>query len=1464
LNGGLACGPSAYAELHALSNFSFLRGASSPEELVEQAARLNYRALALTDECSVAGVVRAYVAAKENGLPLIIGTELRCIDELKLVVLATDRASYGAMSRLISRARRAAVKGRYELARAELENSLDGCLLLWLPAADRTLAQRTEQDGRWLRERFEGRLWMGVELLTGGFDTRRLEMLETLGRSLGVPRVAAGDVHMHRRRRRALQDVLTAIRLNTPLQAAGYALYPNGERCLRPLSRLAELYPAALLEQTIEIAERCTFRLDELRYEYPEEIVPEGATPTSHLRELTERGCVHRWPGGVPAAVRENIEHELRLIAELKFEPFFLTVHDVVQYARSQGILCQGRGSAANSTVCYCLGITEVDPSRMSMLFERFISKERNEPPDIDVDFEHERREEVIQYIFGKYGRERAALAATVICYRPRSALRDVGKAMGLDLAQVDRLARGMQWWDGQRIDPDRIRASGFDPDDPVIARLIVLAAEILGFPRHLSQHVGGFVIARGRLDELVPIENAAMPDRTVIEWDKDDLDALGLLKVDVLGLGMLSAIRRAFQLVNDFGGSSRVPGELNLASVPSEDQAVYDMICRAETTGVFQVESRAQMSMLPRLRPRNYYDLVIEVAIVRPGPIQGEMVHPYLRRRNGEEEVTYPSEKVEAVLKRTLGVPIFQEQVMQLAIVAAGFSPGEADRLRRAMAAWKRKGGLEPFQQQLIEGMRERGYPESFAHQIFNQILGFGEYGFPECVVGDTRVVDADSGKWVTIDEVVSGQARLDNTLACDHDLRLRKRKVLRIMRSGMKPVLHLHSALGREITATAEHPFMTMSGWVPLGKLKVGDFVATARRLPILGRRKWPRHKILVLADLIAEGNLCHPNTFYFYTTESWHRDDFVKAVERFPNTRAVVELHKGCFSIRVRRIDRKRQIGAVTWLRTQGVWACKAREKCIPPTVFELSNSDIALLLARLWEGDGGFSMTGHASYDTASDTLAPQIQYLLLRLGIVARIYYRIRTYKGRELSFQVVTVTGEEPLRLFWRYIGRRFLDPRKRRLSKLLSMRPNGRMSRDIIPAEVRSIIRRERAAQKLTWNEIGQMTGLSMREISGNNFKKKGFLRHVIDRLAVALESPDLSRLAHSDVYWDRIVRIEAVGNRETYDLQIEGDHNFLANHFVVHNSHAASFALLVYTSAWLKHYEPAAFCAALVNSQPMGFYAPAQLVRDARSNGVEVRSIDAAQSGWDCTLERRADGRPALRLGLRLVKQLSSEGAARLLAARAVRAFDSIGDLAERADLDRRDLEALAAADALGSLAGHRHRAVWQVTGVERELPLLPAATAIEEGIPLLRAPREGQDIAADYGSTGLTLRRHPLCLLREKLQRRGVLPTQELWDKPNGRQVITAGLVITRQRPGSAGGVTFVTMEDETGYVNLIVWTRVAVEQRAALLESRLLEVHGKLQREGDVQHVIARRLIDLSMMLGDLTFASRNFH
>ena len=841
---------------------------------------------------------------------------------------------------------------------------------------------------------------------------------------------------MHVRGRRALQDVLTATRLGTTVDRAGYALHANGERHLRPLQRLEELHPPELLAATLDVASRCRFSLDELRYEYPREIVPEGETASSWLRRLTDEGCRRRWPQGVPAAAAKLIEHELALIEELRYEAYFLTVHDIVNYARSRGILCQGRGSAANSAVCFCLGITEVDPARMSLLFERFISRERNEPPDIDVDFEHERREEVIQYIYAKYGRHRAALTATVICYRPRSALRDVARALGLDPLQVNALARSMQWWDGSHIDAERVREAGLDPGSPVLARVIALARALLGFPRHLSQHVGGFVIARDLLEELVPVENAAMDERTVIQWDKDDLDALGLLKVDVLGLGMLAAIRRAFALVEQFRGT-----RWTLASVPAEDPDVYEMIGHGDTMGVFQIESRAQMAMLPRLKPRNYYDLVIEVAIIRPGPIQGDMVHPYLRRRGGLEPVSYPSAEVEGVLQRTLGVPIFQEQVMQLAIVAAGFTAGEADQLRRAMAAWKRKGGLGHFEERLIRGMRERGYAEEFAKQIFRQILGFGEYGFPE--------------------------------------------------------------------------------------------------------------------------------------------------------------------------------------------------------------------------------------------------------------------------------------------------------------------------------------------------------------------------------------------------------------------------------------SHAASFALLVYVSAWLKRHEPAAFTAALLNSQPMGFYAPSQLVQDAQRHDVEIRPVDARASDWDCTLERREDGAAALRLGLRLVKGLSEPAALRLVESRLTGAFANVQDLAERARLDRRELGCLAAAGALEGFAGHRHRAAWNVAGVEAPLPILPQLR-IAEGIPLLRAPREGEDIVADYAHTGLTLRRHPLALLRPRLETRGILTAAQLRGMKQGMTVRTAGLVITRQRPGSAQGVTFVTLEDETGYVNLIVWRNVADRQRQALIGSRLMGVAGELQLEGEVMHVIAHRIVDLSRWLGRIATSPRDFH
>jgi error-prone DNA polymerase len=1028
----------AYAELHCVSNFSFLRGASSAEELVERAHELGYTALAITDECSLAGMVRAHVAAKFKGLKLIVGAEFRLDDGLHFILLAVNRQGYGNLSELITKGRRSAEKGSYALSRADLADGVGDCLAIWIPPQE----EPDVADALWLATLFPGALWIAAELHLGPDDGQRMADLEALSAQSGVPLVATGDVHMHVRSRRALQDTLTAIRLKTTVAEAGYALHPNGERHLRSTAALVRLYPPALLAESVNIAARCTFSLDELRYEYPEELVPVGATPTSYLRELTEEGLRDRYPGRVPDKVRDLVEKELKLIAELRYESFFLTVHDIVRFARSQHILCQGRGSAANSVVCFALHITEVNPSEMDVLFERFVSKERNEPPDIDVDFEHQRREQVMQYVYNKYGRERAAIAATVISYRSKSAVRDVGKALGLDLAQVDRLAKLHTWWDTRGTLPERLREGGFDPDTPVIAQLIGLTSTLIGFPRHLSQHVGGFVISRDALSRLVPIENASMINRTIIQWDKDDIDALGLLKVDCLALGMLSAIRRTLDLISDLRGR-----KMGMWDIPHEDPATYEMIQHADTIGVFQIESRAQMSMLPRLKPKSYYDLVIEVAIVRPGPIQGGMVHPYLRRRDGKEPIDYPP-ALEEALGRTLGVPIFQEQVMQIAMIAADFTPGEADQLRRSMAAWKRKGGLGHFKDRLIESMVKNGYKRDFAERIFKQIQGFGEYGFPE--------------------------------------------------------------------------------------------------------------------------------------------------------------------------------------------------------------------------------------------------------------------------------------------------------------------------------------------------------------------------------------------------------------------------------------SHAASFALLAYFSAWLKCHEPAAFTCGLLNSLPMGFYQPAQLLDDVRRHGVELRPIDVMISGWDCALEPAAaitTGQPALRIGLRLASGLSDKTVERIVDARAIAAFDNVEDLAKRAQLSRHDLDCLAAAGALAPLAGHRYQAYWQAAGVKRpgenSLDLL-AQTRIDEEPIVLPAPTEGQNILADYGSLGFTLGRHPLALLRDKLRRFDFCTAEEVRATTPGRKVRTAGIVTGRQRPGTASGVTFVTIEDETGFTNVIVWRDLAARQHTELVASDLMGVEGIVEREGEVVHVIAHRLSDHSAWIGRLATHSRDFH
>ncbi|NYT61140.1 error-prone DNA polymerase [Alcaligenaceae bacterium] len=1033
-----------YAELDCISNYSFLKGASHPEELVQRAASLGYQALALSDECSLAGVVRAHIQAKQQGIKLIIGSRFN-LGGMQTIVLARNDKGYGDLSELITMARRHSKKGQYQLSLADIAQpphgyehlkNLPDCLLILKPEYDMEHDLLYKQIAAFLPA-FTGRLWLGLSLHHHHADALHQACLEQASQFFGLKLLATGQVEMHTRSRQPMHDTLAAIRLKQTMQDCGYALKPNAEHYLRSRLRLANLYPAHALQETLRVSQLCTFSLDNIRYHYPIEIIPDGTTAAVYLRRETLAGARWRYPEGISEKIRSQLETELAIIISLKYEAYFLTVYDIVKFARKNDILCQGRGSAANSAVCYCLGITEVNPENGNALFARFISQARNEPPDIDVDLEHQRREEVIQYIYQKYGRDRAALTAVVSSYRIRSVLRDTGKALGLNQKLIDKVAKSFHYWDGKKNLLEKIAENGLPASTRLAGMWVGLAQTLMGFPRHLSQHPGGFVIARDKLCRLVPIENAAMPDRSIVQWDKDDLDAMGLLKVDVLALGMLSTLQRCLKLVAQRRGCA-----FGMDNIPSDDHATFNMMQNADTIGVFQIESRAQMSMLPRLRPKVFYDLVIQVAIVRPGPIQGGMVHPYLRRRQGLEDPGSPTPEIEAVLKRTLGIPIFQEQVMQIAMVAAGFSADEADALRRSMAAWRRKGGVEKFRTQLINGMEKNGYDTEFAERIFKQLEGFGEYGFPE--------------------------------------------------------------------------------------------------------------------------------------------------------------------------------------------------------------------------------------------------------------------------------------------------------------------------------------------------------------------------------------------------------------------------------------SHAASFAKLAYISAWLKCHEPAAFLASLLNSQPMGFYLPSQLVQDARRHGVEVLPLDVTISLWDATLETTHAPDPAVRLGLNQIKGLPREAGERIVAARQQQPFTDVLDLASRAALSRHHMDALANANGLYTLSGHRRQARWQAASHSFKGLLYNTATP-DPIAPDLPMQAEGQSIAADYQSTGLTLGRHPLALLRPVLLAQRFTQASVLaHEYPNRRLARACGIVTTRQRPQTAKGIVFVTLEDETGNINVIVRPELAARQHAELVHSQLLGVYGVWQRHEGISHLIASRLVDLSSLLGDLQTRSRDFH
>ncbi len=1040
-----------YIEFATTTNYSFLRGGSHPKEIVRQAHDLAHVAIGVTDRNSVAGVVRAYVQAKELNFPLHVGTRLVFADGTPdILAYPQDRAAYGRLTRLLTVGNRRAEKGDCILRLEDLIEHAEGLQLILVP--QRPNVERATPTLDRLSPAFPNRLWIAATLRYNGDDQRHIKRLVALSHRHDVPLIATGDVLYHAPERRALQDVLTCIREHTTLDAAGFKLEANAERHLKPPAEIARIYRAipAAVDETIRFADRLSFKLDDLRYEYPHETQEGFATTQEALAHHAEEGARRRFPNGLAPKVRHALDHELKLIGELNYAPYFLSVFDIVRFARSQGILCQGRGSAANSVVCYCLGVTEVDPTQVDLLFERFVSAERREPPDIDVDFEHERREEVIQYIYGRYGRHRAGLAATVICYRGRSAIRDVGKAFGLSEDTIGALAGTLWGWSTEAPMDDEVRRIGLDPADRRLGLALTLAQELIDFPRHLSQHVGGFVMTRGRLDEVIPISNAAMEDRTVVEWDKDDLDALGILKVDVLALGMLSCIRKALEMLRDHYGL-----EPALAMIPKEEPEVYDMICRADTIGVFQIESRAQMSMLPRLKPRKFYDLVIEVAIVRPGPIQGGMVHPYLRRRQGHEQPVYPKPELEEVLKNTLGVPLFQEQAMRIAIVAAKFTPSEADRLRRSMATFRHLGTIKTFEDKFINGMVENGYERDFAARCFEQIKGFGDYGFPE--------------------------------------------------------------------------------------------------------------------------------------------------------------------------------------------------------------------------------------------------------------------------------------------------------------------------------------------------------------------------------------------------------------------------------------SHAASFALLVYYSCWIKCHYPDVFAAALLNSQPMGFYAPAQIVRDAQEHGVEMRTVDINCSNWDNTLEPQTHAAKlhprhaemakdirtthAMRLGFRQISGFREEDA-ELIELHRGEGYDSIRDLWLRTGLDPSALERLADADAFRSIGLDRREALWAVRGLRRtgdkdDLPLLAAASARNHepdfALPTMHL---GEHVVEDYRHLHLSLKAHPVSFLRDQLTARRVIENATLPAVKDGRIVTVAGLILVRQRPGTASGVIFMTLEDETGVANVVVWPKMFEEFRPQVLGARFAAVRGKLQSESNVIHVIADHIEDLTPMLSDL--------
>ncbi len=1482
-----------FVHLHVHTYYSLLDGLSSPLALAQRAAELGMPALAITDHGALYGVVQFYQAAQQVGIKPIIGMEAYLarrgmkdrdvVEDRKpyhLLLLAQNQTGYQNLLRL---ATLAMLEGYYYKPRIDKQTLLEhGEGLIVATACGSGEIPRLIQEGRleearsavrWYRDAFPGRFF--IELQDHGLpemDTVNRHLL-ALAREFDVPVIATNDVHYALRDQAPIHDILLCIGTGKSRNDPDRLRYEGETYYLRSAEEMAALFaevPEALTN-TLRIAEMCEVELDFHNYHLPVFEVPDGHTPQSYLRALCEEGLRRRYGDRADAPeVRRRLEHELDIIHRMGFDTYFLIVWDLCRAARERGIWYNARGSAAGSIVAYALDITMVDPLANGLIFERFLNPGRVSMPDIDLDFPDDQREQMIEYALRKYGYENVAQIITFGTLGARAAVRDVGRVMDIPLTEIDRIAKLIPSIPGKPVSiPQALEQVGelreLYETTPYVRELLDTAAQLEGVARHASTHAAGVVIADAPLVTYCPLHRPTKGDtqsgngaegqesvlKTVTQWPMEDLEAIGLLKVDFLGLSTLTVMRRACELIRQRHGV-----ELDLYSIPLDDPAIYRLLSGGDVMGVFQVEGAGFRRVLREMRPSRYEHIVAVLALYRPGPM--EYIPTYIRRMHGKESIEYRHPALAPILDETYGIIVFQEQIIRIATDLAGYTASEADLLRRAVAKKKKKELLK-HREKFLEGAVANGIPRQTAEAIFADIEYFARYGFNKCLPGDVEIVDGATGRVVTIEDLYQGRASAERTLTCDlTTLRLTTGSIRAVVDNGIKPVYRLTTALGRTIEATANHPFYTYNGWRLLAELQEGDRIAVPRRLPVEGRTEWPEHEVIALGHLLAEGNLCHPHSVYFYSQDEELVQDYVRAAERFSNTRCTVSIHRGTHSVYARRIDRSEPPGIVTWAKRLGIWGKRATEKEIPSAAFELSNRQVALLIARMWEGDGHIAPGGRSLfYATSSSRMAHQLQHLLLRLGIVSRLRTVEFPYRNTRRPGYQLFITGNENIAAFARLIAVHFVKQTNRAAVEAMRLEePASFGTKDIIPLEIKEAVRAAKQRAGVTWAEVRETCGVAPREFSpSSNEGKQGFSRQTIARLAAYFDDPALRRYAESDVYWDRVVQIEYVGEKRTYDLEIAGTHNFIANDILVHNSHAADYAVLTCQTAYLKAHYPVEYMAALLTVERHNTEKVGALVSECRRMGIEVLPPDVNRSRLEFTIEDRPEG-PAIRFGLGAVKNVGDGPVEAILKGRGDRPFRDLEDFCQRVDLrlvNRRALESLIK---VGALASFGTRA--QLLGALDRILALSAEfhRAKEIGQMSLfgeaTGVRLGGDVALHFGQgsqvevpqqerlewekelAGTYLSEHPLMEVMRELDDIITAYIGQLDEEVPGQLVTVVGIV-RKARPYTTrkgDEMAFVTMEDLHGSCDVVVFPRVWKQTRELWLPDQILVVRGKV--------------------------------